>query len=182
MPPLRAIVAKPGPAPERLHWAWSVAMGLGRLADMDPDVISMGRLLEEIENHSEVLTREWFIPQLRTNAPNPRVANTSEAVFNQYAPEGAPHILAEKVRGDREYLQDNVDTVRTMVNRRFHYLATELAPGDVTLDEVGHALTGIGARYRCYELLLNQRWAVNTAPPLPKDWDRPFVTPLTRPS
>jgi hypothetical protein len=165
------------------NWAWSIAMGVRRLTDLDSDVISMVRLLEDIENHSEALTRDWFLKRwVVANAPSTLDINTGAAFFDLYAPGGAPHVLPEKIRRDREYLQCDAKRVRTVVNRRFAHYSVKQAPDDVTLGEVGHALNMISERYRVYERLLNQQVKVDLTTPLPDDWDRPLVKPLDRPS
>jgi hypothetical protein len=157
------------------NWAWSMAMGVRRLTDLDHDVISMVRLLEEIEHHSDVVTRDWFITRwIEANAPSILDIKTGVAFFDLYAPGGAPHVLPEKIRRDRDCLQCDANRVRTVVNRRFAHYSVKQAPDDVTLGEVGHALDMIGERYRVYERLLNQQVKVDLGTPLPSDWDRPL--------
>jgi hypothetical protein len=157
------------------NYAWSIAMGIRPQTDVDEDVVFMARLIEDIANHPDALTRSWFVERWVANATDRLAAERAHAIFDQHAPDRALHVQVERIRRDREGLRDDARRVRDVVNRRFAHNSLREAPDDVTLGEVNEALNSIGERYRVYARLLTQARSVNLNPPLPADWDRPFV-------
>jgi hypothetical protein len=157
------------------NYAWSIAMGIRRQTDLDEDVVSMARLIDDIASHPDSLTRRWFVEQWVANAPGRLAAERANAIFDQHAPRGAPHVQAETIRLDLEHLREDGRRVREVVNRRFAHNSLREAPDDVTMGEVNEALNSIGERYRVYVRLLTQQTPVDLNPPLPADWNSPFV-------
>jgi hypothetical protein len=160
------------------NWIWSTAMGVRRQTDTSDDTISLAALIDDIARHPAELTRPWFAE--RWVAANPSSANAAHPIFNLHAPDGAPHIVTETVGRDLDSLRDDADRVRTVVSRRFAHSSLREVADDVTVGEVNHALNMVGERYRVYARLILQQQTVNLEPPIPEDWDRPFVLRLRR--
>ncbi len=68
---VRAIIdANPALQTDHTFWNWlvenyaaAIAVGVRRQADRDPDVISMAKLLDDLEKNAVLLTRDWFVAE-----------------------------------------------------------------------------------------------------------------------
>jgi hypothetical protein len=62
---------------DHTFWNWlarnygaAIALGVRRQADRAPDVVSLAKLLDDLENNATILTRDWFVGEYAAHAPD----------------------------------------------------------------------------------------------------------------
>jgi hypothetical protein len=156
----------------------SATMGVRRQVDTRRDVISMERLLLEIENNCKSITRDWFVAQYRTG-----MADLAHRDFDRFAPGGAPHVDPTVVKDDRQCLKKTCDNLSRWASNYVAHLNKAIALGQstsplkATWRELDEAIDLLGELLRKYELLLNQAGMLAVEPVILEDWQQVFRVP-----
>lgn len=91
-----------------------VVMGIRRQIKIDKQSISFARLLEEIIENPELISREYF-KGLYINSP---IANKADEHFNEYSMDVYDHIDPEIVKSDLEHLKKYSDNIKVLSDQR----------------------------------------------------------------
>jgi hypothetical protein len=160
----------------------SATMGVRRQADTMTNVVSMARLLEQIECHAPLITRDWFVTQYG------RLNNVADRDFNEFAAPGASAVDPRVVQVDRESLRRTTRDVRRWANKYVAHLDKKVHLGQsskrprLTWRKLDAAIDVLGKLLRKYELLLNQRDMVTVEPVIAENWKKVFTVPWLPPA
>ncbi|MBW2741108.1 MAG: hypothetical protein JRE64_20210 [Deltaproteobacteria bacterium] len=91
-----------------------VVMGIRRQIKIDKQSISFARLLEEIIENPELISREYF-NGLYINSP---IANKADDHFNEYSMDVYDHIDPEIVKSDLKHLKKYSDNIEDLSDQR----------------------------------------------------------------
>lgn len=165
------------------NYAWAVALGVRRQADSDSDVISMARLLADLEDHAPILTRDWFVRAYVSRPPADRhhFLEPAHRAFDQFAARKESYVSIKRIQVDRKRLEKVAWRVTRWVNRRLaHQSMRPLGVRGVSLRTVYGAIDELGRLYTRCALLLNQA-SSGPLPTLLGDWEKPFRIPWEPP-
>jgi hypothetical protein len=131
------------------HYA---AMAVRRQCEIDKQVVSLGRLLNELAESPEFIRRDEFVAASTSPFPNLEEASRKEAekFFDHFAPDGAAEPEPLVVMLDLETLRAAAEQAKTFADRRVaHFDKRETAYlGDLSdLDEPVECLRRLTARY-----------------------------------
>lgn len=175
------------------------AVAVRRQSDAyDDQVASLGRLVYEISQTPEILTREWWIGLWGRDGDDEDREHwkcvAEEAWDDHYAGEVVEHFDPAIARADLERLQEGVEKVRRYVDQHVaHFDAktiprptgqpNEIVPPEApkgtipTLNEVHDAIDLIGELFKKYGNLLTAASWVELVPALQHDWEKIFRVP-----
>ena len=117
---LVAVVRRNPAIPEPNHildfiadlYAPTIALGIRRQADRRSDVENLRRLIDDIANHPETLTREWYVAKY-----SEEMQSVGHTTFDRFAGVGQDATSEAVIRKDCEELDLAVSTVRKYVNK-----------------------------------------------------------------
>ncbi len=159
------------------------AIAVRREAEIDEDVVSVARLVDEIRRHPEVITRERWVglwPIEQTGDPirselTRMVANRS---FDKIAGPGADRFSAEAAEADLTALCDATDSIVKYAERVVAHSDRRPPRSSPTLADLDNALDVLGATLQRYELVVRASDRPFIAPVIQDDWRAPFRQPL----
>lgn len=164
---------------DRFFCAWlsrnygaGLAVAIRRQTDRSGDVISMGKLLEDLERNVDLLTREWFVTEhLKRASADDRTywEHAANREFDEFAPHAAAHASAALIREDQDRLQGVASRVRIFVNKRLAH-STRNYETSVTMKDLHTALDVLGELLKRYHHLLEQAALSSTEATIPTDW------------
>lgn len=133
-----------------MTYSQSQAVAVRRLVDRDPDVISLGRLLQSIAANPELVTREWWIGQ--HDALDRRIAARDwDAEFGGKVRD---HVDPQIVESDLGSLLAQADMVKTLVNKVVAHRVENYSGPMVTQGDLNVAIDHIGRLFQKYYKLL----------------------------
>ena len=150
-------------------------MGIRRQNDRRSDVVSLARLLREIESNPNVITRERF-----TSVCSPDNENVDAVVnqnFDEWAGLGGSQVDPERVQTRLDRLQKTVEGIVHHVNKKLAHTDEGDPPSGFTFDELDAAMTEIGGLLIDLHLLLKCVALVSAAPTIQVPWRRAFSVP-----
>jgi hypothetical protein len=172
----------PDAAPEEGTFLWwvrscygrSQALAVRRMADTDPKVISLARLLQRVTTHSEILTRERFTA-MQESIGN-IAENEAEMLFNSVAGPGGyidPAIPAQ----DLESLQNKTKAVRDWVNKNVAHVDPRGKPlGEERLSVIHAAVDVVADLFDRYNALI-QGERLHSGVVITSNWPTVFRVP-----
>jgi hypothetical protein len=126
----------------------SVAMGIRRQLDTDKDVISLLKLIRDIKNNPNDLTRDWHISLYKSNLDDDIKNAIANETFTKHA--GAGNIIDIKIlEEDEKKLLQLADKITLYADRAIAHRSKSAIP-QVTYGEVEQcidALRDIAQRY-----------------------------------
>jgi len=140
----------------------SQAVAVRRLVDLDPDVISLARLLDSIAAHPRLIARDWWIGQFeeidrRASAGVGRDLRRCGARLRRSANRGS----------DLSDLRAEADRVKTLVDKVLAHRVENYSGPMVTQSDLNAALDTIGQLFqKYYMLVLVAEWFRLTPPGL----------------
>jgi hypothetical protein len=155
------------------NYATTMAVGIRRQRDTNPDSVSMARLLEDLQANAATVTRAWFVS---TYAGSPMGDYRGNRDFDTFAPGGGPCLDPAIVRQDYDALQTLAKPLKKYVDKRIahhdakgHGVTATYAELDAALDEFRRLL-------QRYFLLLEQG-ALSPDVTIQMPWTDIFLTP-----
>jgi len=146
-----------------------MTLGIRRLVDWDSRSISFIRLIEEIKDHPEVLTRRRYVALYRTG-----LKRLGHRDFDRFARPGRNEINPALIARDRQALVKAQERLRRFVNKhvahRSRYPMRRL-PTYADLDACVDPLEGL---LKKYVLLLEAQGLTRVLPVWQYDWKAPF--------
>lgn len=156
----------------RLVYVNDMTVAIRRLVDWHPRTISFIRLMREIEDHPEVITRRRFVHGYKG-----RLRGAGHKDFERFARPGAQHIDPRVIRGHRRELVAAQRRLREFVNRYVAHRSRYPMRRLPTYDELDACVDLLERLVREYVLLLEQSGLAEVVPVIQYDWKRPFRVP-----
>lgn len=161
------------------NYAVALAIAVRRQADTNARVCSLARLIKEMRDKADLLTREYFIGLWDlTNGLEVRQAN---GAFDRLAGEGADHLDPAIARRDLEALQVAARKVRLYVDQHVAHDQTEPTAALPTFEELHAAIDTIGEIFKRYTVVLTAGSYVSLEPFIQSDWKAIFRVAWLRP-
>ncbi len=156
---------------EWITWGYGHAAGAAvrRLVDRRRDVISLGRLLEQIEQHPTEITRSWLV----SHYPY-ALRRKAEDVFAAFAPGGGEFVDPAVIRSDADRLRGESRQIKKFVDEHVahHAVKAKPAPTFADLHDLIDALVRLANHYG--ELLVQ---GGASQPVELEDWKQVFRVP-----
>jgi len=149
----------------------NVSVGVRRVTDRDRRVVSLVKLLEDIEKYAACITREWYLGHYEDAFLRQQIG---EPAFDAWGRETLePMLVAE----DRGRIVDATSAVKRYVDKRLaHHERTFEESIDVTWSELNTAVDVIEQVFcRYYELLTASSLMINDI--THQHWDHIFWNP-----
>jgi hypothetical protein len=156
----------------QLAYATGQASAIRRLVDWDTRTISLVRLLEEIADHPEVITRRRFVGWYRGHLP----ARFGHGDFDRLAGAGADTIAPRLIEKDRRELLTAHRRVRLYVNKHVAHRARHPMRKLPTFDDLDRCVDVLERLGKRYSLILRAE-GTSVVPVILGDWKRPFRVP-----
>jgi hypothetical protein len=160
-------------------YAAAQMIGVRRQLDRDTRSVSLWRLLTEIADHPEVMTRErhvalWFDDD---DDEIDRELKTAEANrnYDKFAGAGNDVIDPKLTVQDRERLEALAEPVTVFVNKRVAHRDEKNLPAAPSYGQLDGAIDELGELLKKYVSLLEAAWLHEIAPVHQEDWTRAFT-------
>jgi len=156
------------------NYATTQAVAVRRQADTSPTVISLGRLLSEIVEHPEILSRQRHVALYRAD-----LQWVGHKEFNTFAGAEMDHVDAGAVQADIDLLRDSSEAIRKYVNKHIahHEESPPLTFVTPTFSDLDQAIDTLGSLVSRYTLMLMAVGRTVMAPVPQYDWLAPFKIP-----
>lgn len=146
-----------------------MTLGIRRLVDWDPRAVSLVKLMQELEDHPEVISRRRFVRPYRRD-----LKELAHRDVDRWARPGARQIDPRVIRQDRRQLVSAQRRLREFVNRYVAHRSRRpmrRLPTYADLDACVDLLERLITRYA---RLLEQASMATVVPVIQYDWKRPF--------
>lgn len=154
-------------------YATSQAVAILRLADCDPRVISLGRLITEIAEDPRRFTRELYV-----GLYDPSIRHLGEQAFSAaFAGTTGDHLDPAIPRADIETLRQGADRVNRYVDQYVAHLDKKPKTQVPTFEDLHKAVDVLGELFRKYNDLLTASDYLSLVPEIPYDWKSIFRVP-----
>jgi hypothetical protein len=153
-------------------YATTQSIAVRRQSEVGSRVVSLGRILTEIADDPERLTREWYLAV--RDADDAYIAGRE---FDDWAGEGGAHVRPETVRHDLDRLKAEVSTVTRYVDRALAHADQDSLDDLPTFEALDAAIDLLGGLFNKYTGLVRATsWA--TLEPVAQDyWIGVFTEP-----
>lgn len=163
-----------------LNYVRALAIGIRRQAELDKDVISLARLLDDIARNGFLVKRSWYVAEVLRNRDRTDlefVERTAQRDFNWFAPTGSSQVSSKLVQRDLDRLQHVAGKVIKFVNRRVAHWDKRRFNDMVTYGDVHKALRTLDRLLVKYHLLIRQAGLFGATPFIQGNWKSVFRIP-----
>jgi hypothetical protein len=150
-----------------------VVMGIRRQIKIDNQSISLGRLLTEIIERPEIITRKRFIA-MYTNSVAKRHADSD---FDQFAGKGGSHVDSNIIEKDLIRLRTNGIKFEDYADRKLAHHDKRLPKAIPTYGETAEYIGELGDLLKRYVLLFRADCLTTVMPVYQYDWKAIFKEP-----
>lgn len=157
----------------RDNYVTFVAMSIRRQTDLDRDVISLAKLITDIQNNPQDLTRKWHRGLYGSDLPDVVKDSMANDAFTENAGEGQyfdPKIAAS----DLEILKKVSGAITALADREIAHRSKNSRPA-LTFNDVDACMDAFKEIIQRYILLLTAGF--NLLEPVIDDWQNAFTTP-----
>lgn len=151
------------------NYAQATAVGIRRFAkynEKDKDSVSLLRFLNEVKNHSDLITRHTHLELYQGEGAYPHMGQN---VFDEVAGEGNDRLPTSLIDRQIDELKKSVHEVEKYVDRRIaHYDRRE--PKIPTFGDLSDALESMEKIVILYRLLLTGQAMSSLLPTIQGDW------------
>lgn len=168
-------------APALLHdwivdnYAARVSMGIRRLSDHDKRAISLYRLIKEIADNADALTRDWFVSKYPKMMRQVKLATRD---FDNFANKGEIKVSRNKLKIDMKRLDKDTNRIRKFANKYIAHCDINRTNLQVpTYEDVNKVLSDVDSLFCKYWLLLKRGGLSTRKPSIPYDWEEPLRHP-----
>jgi hypothetical protein len=156
----------------------AIAVGIRRQLDERSDVISISRLLAEIETCPHVLSRDRYRAIRKTSGSTRPLADLE---FDRFAGKGKPFVDRALVRKDLDKLRAKAAVVKKYTNKAVAHV-DEKGPAAVpTFSDIDECLTLLEELVKKYYLVFRAIGVVSVLPTWQYDWKAIFREPWIPP-
>ncbi len=155
------------------NYSVRVAVGIRRLTDHDKRTISLYRLIEDILDHPQAITREYYVSSYRDR----RLVKDGLADhdFDNFANRGSNSVSIYKLTRDMKRLKSATDRIRKFTNKWFaHWDPSRRIRRLPTFEDAKESLETIDNIFCKYFLLLKRGGMTTRKPVLQYDWKKPL--------
>ena len=139
------------------------------------NTISLRRVLEDLQQHPEVISRAYFVGLYRKEDGRQDVAHRT---FDNIAGDKSGSLNPQRVRGDLRKLQSLSKKIHHYTNMRIaHYDERGLESDIPTFDDLTEALKGLEELVIKYTLITEARSVSRLLPTVQFDWQKVFYFP-----
>jgi hypothetical protein len=158
----------------RSNYDVTQAVAIRRQADTDPRVITLGRLLTEIENDASRITRPVLAAIWQPE--DSWDERDLDQALGRFSGSVGDHVDPAIVAADLDALRTGAAKVSTYVDRHLAHLDSKPVPASdlPTLDDLHAAIDVIGVLFRRYHLLLTSADMPMLVPVIQHSWTAPF--------
>jgi hypothetical protein len=153
----------------RAAYIYDMAMAVRRLVDRDRRTISFYRLMDDIADHPEVMTRRRFTVRY----PG-WLRDAGDRDFERFASPAANRIHPRVIRGHQQKLVRAARRLKTYVDKHVAHNDRRPMRRLPTFDELDRCVDLLGELAREYTLLLEQAALTDIVPVIQHDWKAPF--------
>jgi hypothetical protein len=168
------------PLPDSAYWQYHLdlyagtqAIAIRRQTDRGRDVVSLARLLTEIEENASRITLDWWVGLWSDPGDEPFARRIWADKY------GASELDPIVPRSDLEALRDASAEAKAYVNKNLAHAIPAAVPAEeavLTLDGIDHAMDVIGTTFQKYLHLLTAADMIFLEPVIQHDWLAPFRT------
>lgn len=160
------------------NYAVALASAVRRQADTNAGTSALARLIKEMRDKADLLTREYFVG-LWDQTSEREVRQANEA-FDRLAGMGADHFDPEGARRDLQALQVAARKVRLYVDQHVAHDQAEPTAALPTFEELHAAVDTIGEMFIRYTSVLTAGQYVALEPFIQTNWKAIFRVPWLR--
>ncbi len=154
------------------NFAHSVAIGIRRLNDQDKRSISLYRLIMDISEHRDVITRKYYISTYRKWMRQNGIADRD---FDLFANKNDEVLSAYKLKRDWRKLKNDSDRIKKFVDKWVAHSDLKQRRYKIpTFKDVDNVLNDIDQLFCKYYLLLKRGGLDTCKPILQFDWRKPL--------
>lgn len=135
------------------NYATTMAVGIRRQRDTNPDSVSMARLLQDLQANATTVTRAWFASTYTRNPLGPVAGHRD---FDTFAPNGGPTLDPAIVQRDFDTLQNLAKPLKKYVDKQIAHHDAKGRGVTATYGELDAALDELRRLLKRYFLLLRQ--------------------------
>lgn len=158
-------------------YATTQAMGVRRQTDSGADAVSLARLLANMADHPQVMTRARFAALWDDEEHWRRRADEQ---YDRYAGERAETIAPEQYRGDLERFQETARPIKDYVDRLVAHNDQRELTRVPTYAELNEAIDLLEEMLNKYMVLLKATSVPSADPVHQQDWKQAFTVPWLR--
>jgi hypothetical protein len=152
-------------------YATTQLMAVRRQADKSADAVSLARLLTNLADNPEAMTRERFLSLWGEDEHWRRRANEQ---YDRYAGEGADTISAERYRADLERFEEAARPIKDHVDRLVAHNDQRELTRPTTWEELNAAIDLLEEMLNKYMVLLTATGVPSADPVHQRDWKAAF--------
>jgi hypothetical protein len=153
----------------------SVSTSIRRLSDHDKRSISLYRLIEDIIEHHEVITREYFASDYPKWMREEKLADYD---FDKFARKDQNILSRYKLKADLNKLKKYTVLVKNFTDKWIAHLDLNRRSVRIpTYEEIGDTLKSVDKLYCKYYLLLTHAGLSTANPSIQFDWRKPLRHP-----
>lgn len=149
-----------------------MTLSIRRLVDWDRRTIAFVRLMQEIEDHPEVITRQRFVYKYKG-----WLRKHGHRDFEKFARPGKDVIDRRIIRSHRRELINSQKRLREYVNRYIAHSSKFKLRRLPTHTELDACVDTLETLVKSYTLLLEQGGLIEVVPQIQYDWKAPFRIP-----
>jgi hypothetical protein len=159
-------------------YATAQMIAVRRQADLHPQSASLGKLLSEIADDPERISRKFYV-----EAWGEDDARQASAAFDSFAGKGDEHIDPLLVRRDLKSLSDTAESVTRYVNEYIAHSDARPKAAVPTFEELNVAIDSLGRLYDRYNNVLTGGSSHGSLTPviIDHDWKAVFRVPWIEP-
>ncbi len=159
------------------NYAAAQAIAVRRQADRDARTCSLARLIKEMQDDAELLTRDYYVGLLDERTDSDLLVKRANSDFDRLAGSG-DHLDPEIAARDFEVLQNDAHRLRVYVNEHVaHDMAEPTVPEMPTYADLHAAIDSVGEIFKKYAVTLTGGWWATLEPAIQGDWKAIFRVP-----
>jgi hypothetical protein len=165
---------------------WSIyrdsqMVALRRLVDQDPQTISMTRLLTELAEHPETMTRAVHLELWDITDDEDHWLQEANKVFDEYADGTGDNVDPQAVRRDLVQWKADTKPIKKWVDQHIAHFQAKPNAAAVGVSDLDEAIDKVAALIQKYSLLFTASSIGAFVPAIPGNWKLPFYKPLFPP-
>ena len=159
-------------------YAHAQASAVRRQADANAGTSALARLIKEMRDNADVLTRDYFVGLW--DQSDERALREAHSAFDRVAADARDHLDPDIPRQDLETLQTAARKVSLFVDQHIaHDQATPTAEAP-TFNELHAAIDSLGEIFTKYAAVLTATTYIRIEPVMQDDWKAIFRLPWLR--
>ena len=157
------------------NYAARAAIGLRRLSDHDTRTVSLYRLIKNISENPQGITRDYYVSQYPERMQEMDLADHD---FDNFANKNSNLVSVSRLQTDMKRLKKGTERIRKFADKWIAHCDLNRVRTQVpTYKEVGEALRNVDRLYCKYFLLITRGGMSTRKPVIQYDWKEPLTHP-----